>query len=192
MPLIWGANTEAQVVTSWRQLLMYIVKYVMKAEKPSDAFIRIANELLQKEGEDVPVRKLFSKLLMNSIDRDKSRAECFLIALIGEYVQYSQKFQWVNLNGNKQLKASVTSEDEPAMETVDWLHIYAEREENDQFKQLCTDYPSKFKWPYHPKLINLRTFVTFFTKKLESQDLYYLSCIFTNTKISDFKETQII
>ena len=101
---------------------------------------------------------------MNSIDREKSRAECFLIALIGEYVQYSQKFQWVNLNGNKQLKASVTSEDEPAMETVDWVHIYAEREENDQFKQLCTDYPSKFKWPYHPKLINLRTFVTFFTK----------------------------
>ena len=50
------------------------------------------------------------------------------------------------------------------METVDWLHIYAEREENDQFKQLCTDYPSKFKWPYHPKLINLRTFVTYFTK----------------------------
>ena len=164
MPLIWGANTEAQVVTSWRQLLMYIVKYVMKAEKPSDAFIRIANELLQKEGEDVPVRKVFSKLLMNSIDRDKSRAECFLIALIGEYVQYSQKFQWVNLNGNKQLKASVNSENEPAMETVDWLHIYAEREENDQFKQLCTDYPSKFKWPYHPKLINLRTFVTYFTK----------------------------
>ena len=74
MPLIWGANTEAQVVTSWRQLLMYIVKYVMKAEKPSDAFNRIAKELLQKEGEDVPVRKVFSRLLINSIDRDKSRA----------------------------------------------------------------------------------------------------------------------
>ena len=38
MPLIWGANTEAQIVTSWRQLLMYIHKYVLQAEKPSDAF----------------------------------------------------------------------------------------------------------------------------------------------------------
>ena len=83
MPLIWGANTEAQIVTSHRQLLMYIVKYVMKAEKPSDAFNRIAKDLLQKEGETIPTRKVFSKLLMNSIDRDKSCAECFLIAQVG-------------------------------------------------------------------------------------------------------------
>ena len=74
MPLIWGANTEAQIVTSWRQLLMYILKYVMKAEKPSDAFNRIGKELLQKEGVNMPVRKLFSRLLINSIDRDISRA----------------------------------------------------------------------------------------------------------------------
>ena len=165
MPLIWGANTEAQVVTSWRQLIMYIVKYVMKAEKPSDAFNRIAKELLQKEGEDVPVRKLFSRLLINALDRDKSRAECFLIVLIGEYVQYSQKFQWVNLNGNKHLKASVNSEDDSAMEAVDWVHIYAEREENENYKQLCNDYPSKFKWPYHPKFLSLRNFVTYFSTK---------------------------
>ena len=82
MPLIWGANTEAQVVTSWRQLIMYIVKYVMKAEKTSDAFDRIAKELLQKDGEDVPVRKLFSKLLMNSTDRDKSLPECFFLSTL--------------------------------------------------------------------------------------------------------------
>ena len=164
MPLIWGANTEAQVVTSWRQLIMYIVKYVMKAEKTSDAFDRIAKELLQKDGEDVPVRKLFSKLLMNSTDRDKSLPECFFILLFGEYVQYSQKFQWVNLNGNKRLKLNISSEDDSAMEADDWLHIYAEREENENYKQLCNDYPAKFKWPYHPQFINLRNFVTYFTK----------------------------
>ena len=104
MPLIWGANTEAQIVTSWRQLLMYILKYVMKAEKPSDAFNRIGKELLQKEGVNMPVRKLFSRLLINSIDRDISRAESFLILQGYEYVEYSQKFEWVNLNGTKHLK----------------------------------------------------------------------------------------
>ena len=104
MPLIWGANTEAQIVTSWRTLLMYILKYVMKAEKPSEAFNRIAKELLHKEGVDFPIRKVFSRLLINSIDRDKSRAECFLIAQGDEYVEYSQRFRWVNLNGTKHLK----------------------------------------------------------------------------------------
>ena len=162
MPLIWGANTEAQIVTSHRQLLMYILKYVMKAEKPSDAYNRIAKELLQKEGETVPTRKVFSKLLMNSIDRDKSRAECFLIAQVGEYVQYSKTFEWVNLNGTKRLKKNISSEDEFAMETTDWLHIYAERDENEHFIQMCNNYPETFTWECHPKNISLRQFVTKF------------------------------
>ena len=170
MPLIWGANTEAQVVTSWIQLIMYIVKYVMKAEKPSDAFKRIAKELLQKEGENVPTRKVFTSLLMNSIDRDISRAECALIIHYGEYVQYSQRFEWVNLNGTKRLKQNVLSEDDLAMETIDWLHIYAEREEHTHCIELCNNYPDNFKWHCHPNDISLRQFVTYFTKHWKLKD----------------------
>ena len=131
MPIIWGANTEAQVVTSWRKLIMYIVKYVMKAEKPSDAFNRIAKELLQKEGEDTPVRKLYSRLLINRLGTDKSRAECFLIAK-EDYVQYSKRYEWVNLNGSKRLKLKVLSEDDMALETTDRLYSYAERDQNEK------------------------------------------------------------
>ena len=170
MPIIWGANTEAQVVTSWRKLLMYIVKYVMKAEKPSDAFQRIAKELLQKEGEDTPARKLFSRLLINSLGTDKSRAECFLIALDGDYVQFSQRYEWVNLNGSKRLKLNVSSEDDLALETTDWLHIYAERDQNKNFIEICNIYPEKFKWKCHPNDISLRDFVTYFDKNWMVKD----------------------
>ena len=163
MPIIWGANTEAQIVNSWRKLLMYIVKYVMKAEKPSDAFNRITKELLQKEGEETPIRKVFSKLLINSIGTDKSRSECFLIAL-DEYVDFSQSSEWVNLSGSKRLKLNVSSEDEPAMETNDWLHIYAERDNNKGFNEICNNYPQKFTWSCHPKNISLRNFVANFNK----------------------------
>ena len=167
MLIIWGANTEAQIVTSHRILLMYIVKYVMKPEKPSDAFNRIAKELLLKEGENVPVRKVFSKLLMNSLDRDISRAESFLIAQGGEFVQYSRQPAWVNLHGSKRLKANISSEDDLAMEATDWLQLYAEREENENFITLCNNYPDTFTWDYHPMNISLREFVTSFTKKWE-------------------------
>ena len=104
MALVWGANTEAQLVLSWLKSLMYILKYVLKPEKPSEVFNRIAREILNKEGLEIPARKVFSRLLINSIDRDKSRAECFLIALGYEYVEYSQRFVWVSLNGSKHLK----------------------------------------------------------------------------------------
>ena len=51
---------------------MYILKYVMKSEKPSDAFNKIAKDLLNKEGENIPIRKVLSSLLMN-LFRDTSR-----------------------------------------------------------------------------------------------------------------------
>ena len=164
MPIIWGANTEAQVVTSWRKLLMYIVKYVMKAEKPSDAFNKIAKELLHKEGEDTPVRKIFSRLLINSVGTDKSRAECFLIALDGNYVQYSKPYEWINLNGNKRFKLNVSSEDDIVLETKDRLYLYAERDTNEHYIELCTNFENgKFEWSFHPKYISLRGFATYFT-----------------------------
>ena len=189
MPVIWRANTEAQVVTSWKKLLMYIVKYVMKAEKPSDAFHRITKELLQKEGEDTPVRKIFSKLLINSLGTDKSRAECFLIALDGDYVQYSQRYEWVNLNGSKRLKLNVSSEDDLALETTDWLHIYAERDENLNFMKLCNDYQEKkFKWKCHPKDISLRDFVTNFDKNWKIKDKITVP-IFSPTQKFNVKKT---
>ena len=102
---------------------------------------------------------------MNSVDRDISRAECFLIALYGEYVEYSKKFVWVNLNSPKRLKENVSSEHDNALETDDLIHIYAERDTNQNFIQLCNDYPHKFEWHCHPKHISLREFVAFFNKK---------------------------
>ena len=98
---------------------------------------------LQKEGEDTPARKVFSKLLINSLGTDKSRAECFLIALDGDYVEYSKSYEWVNLNGSKRLKLNVSSEDDLVLETTDWLHIYAERDENQSFRQFCNNYQEK-------------------------------------------------
>lgn len=51
------------------------------------------------------------------------------------------------------------------METIDWLHIYADRDESKEFIELCNNYEEgKFEWDYHPKYISLRNFVTFFKK----------------------------
>ena len=180
MPLIWRANTEAQVITSHHQLLMYIVKYVMKAEKSSDVFNRISKELLQKEGQHLQARKMFIKLLMNTINRDKSHAECFLIVQEGNFVEYSQSYVPVNLNGSKRLKDNISSENDGALEAIDWLtkyeqrdenvnykklcNDYAQRHENENYRKLCENYPKIFKFNCHPKNISLRNMVTYFTK----------------------------
>ena len=85
-------------------------------------------------------------------------------------VQYSKTFEWVNLNGTKRLKKNISSEDDIAMETTDWLHIYAERDENENFIQLCNNYPDTFTWETHPKNISLRQFVTNFKKNWEMKN----------------------
>ena len=49
------------------------------------------------------------------------------------------------------------------MEGTDWIHSYAEREKSKNFIKLCENYQNDiFVWPYHPKYISLRNFVTFF------------------------------
>ena len=49
------------------------------------------------------------------------------------------------------------------MECKDWLHIYADRDKSKDFIALCENYENgKFEWPFHPKYISLRNFVTFF------------------------------
>ena len=51
------------------------------------------------------------------------------------------------------------------MEADDWLHIYAERETNKGFIELCNAYQqNKFQWPHHPKHVSLREFVTNFSR----------------------------
>ena len=194
MPLIWRANTEAQVITSNHQLLMYIVKYVMKAEKSSEAFNKISKEILQKEGELFLARKMYGKLLMNSIDRDKSRAECFLIAIDGEYVEYSQSYVSVNLNGSKRLKDNISSENDEALDAgSDWLTKYEKRDENENYKKMCNDYiqrnenknyqklcdnyPHIFKFNCHPKNFSLRNMVTYFTKDWTVKKNLFFLCL---------------
>ena len=51
------------------------------------------------------------------------------------------------------------------METDDWLHVYAERDNTKEFIELCDAYQKGlFKWSHHPKDISLRFFVTYFKK----------------------------
>ena len=49
-----------------------------------------------------------------------------------------------------------------ALETVDRPHNYAERDQNENYKRLCRDYPDKFKYKLNPKDISLRYFVSDF------------------------------
>ena len=57
------------------------------------------------------------------------------------------------------------------MEAIEWVDIYAERDQSKEFTELCENYQrGTFEWDHHPKYISLRFFVTFFNKKWSLKD----------------------
>ena len=162
---VWRANIEAKAVTSWDQLVRYILKYTLKPEEKSTTLSAIFKQVLDKTAEEAPLRKVFQKILINTVsERDISRNEACLILHRDQYVKYSKSFRSVNLLGTKQILNSVEKDNEMAQDHTSWAELYSKRETNPGYIQLCANYGTTFHWRCHPKEISLREFVSNFNK----------------------------
>ena len=143
----------------------------MKSETQSEFFTNIAKAVTEKIDEDAPIRKAMQQTLLKSVgQRDMSVNECTLICHKMPYVEFSLDPRLVNLYGNKKMKDSAEGE-EILTESSNWQEAYWQRESNEGYKKLCSDYDSSeifrnnFPLQKHPKDISLREFVTNFTQK---------------------------
>ena len=165
--LVWRANIESKVVTSFPQLLKYILKYVLKPEEQSATLASILAKVSDKCDDDAPIKRVFQKLLMTTVsDRDVSRAECFQNIHGEEHVKYSKKFRTASLDGSRALNMEARQDSEPATKANNWVEVYAKREQSSEFKALCAAYEGgTFKWNRHPSEISLHEFMANFSLK---------------------------
>ena len=162
--VIWGANTDQKIITSYEQLLNYLLKYIMKNETQSDFFTSIAKTVIDKLDDEAPIRKSIQKILLNSVgQRDMSLNECMLICQDQDYVSYSKTKRTVNLRGSNIVKNNISTNDEGIVSKDNWQESYWQRESHPQYQQLCRDFPN-IDCPKHPSNISLREFVVDFTK----------------------------
>ena len=126
--IIWNANTDQKTITSYHQLLQYLLKYIMKAETPSEFFSKVATLITEKLDDDDPLNKVAQKVLMNALGkRDMSKSECFVIAHNLPYVKYSLTPRVVNLMGACKVKDQFTDGDESILDNSNWQEAYWNR-----------------------------------------------------------------
>ena len=64
---IWQANTDAQMIKNLKTALRYIMKYIMKNEKNSEAYNDVIRKILDNAGDDVDVKKLCQRILLKAL-----------------------------------------------------------------------------------------------------------------------------
>ena len=180
--LVWMANTDQKTITSYDQLLMYLLKYVMKPESQSDMFSDIARTVLSKVSDDTPLRKVVTKILNRNVgQRDMSVNECLLIIQGLPYVCYSKTPRYASLFGGTKVQTSVSSENVTIGNDDNWQEAYWKRDKNPNFIAMCKNYPTDFNWDKNPKDISLREFMKHFTKKWKVSKNAKVFPVFTPT-----------
>ena len=166
--IIWGANVDQKCIRSYQHVKDYLLKYVLKPEKISEFFTRLARVIGKKVDDDAPLNKIAQKVLMSCIgQRDMTSNECFLIAHGKPYVEFSHKARTANLKGSYAAKKKVRKETDLIQDDDNWQEAYWKREELDGYNTLCTDYEKGecLVLDKHPKYLSLREFMVLFSKK---------------------------
>lgn len=163
---VWRGNIDGQVIKSLAQLLEYVLKYMLKPEVSSEAFSNVVRGFIDNFTEDSPVRKLFGRVLMKTLnEHDYSRTEAFRIFSPHDYVMYSRKFRSVNVLGTRLVDTTTATDDRRAVQD-NLADKYWKREDSDDYKQLVDNYESgEVDYPRHPSDVSLYQFVSHFTDR---------------------------
>ena len=166
---LWGANCDQKCITSYHQVIKYLLKYVMKPEKQSKHFEALSKAITNKIDQDTPLKSCCQKILMSCIaERDMGTNECFLICQNLPYVIFSKTPRYANLKGSFKVKTKINKESDTIADSDNWQESYWTRETIEGYQILCSDFENGTKKVFkdkHPKDISLREFMTNFTKK---------------------------
>ena len=167
--LAWRANTNMQIVKSIKQLLDYVVKYMLKASTGSKSFENTVKDITEHQATDSRAASIFQKVLMRQIsEHDMPRTEAFRIVSGLPFVSYSREFRNVNLLGVRRVVTDTTQGqalDRRATQD-NFADVYWLRESRPEFLDLVQKYvEGSLVLPWHPREISLYNFVVYFDKK---------------------------
>jgi hypothetical protein len=156
----WRANNDAQLIESTRQLIAYILKYVMKAEVGSVTWNDLVKKVSADTAEDSHIRKLFGKVLMMSVtEHDYSRSECVRLFDKRPLVEMSRPFVSVNLFGTRQVNNdddNNTADHSRPSTKLNRADRFWARYDDPNFLALIADYESgEADLPRHPTDLSL-------------------------------------
>ena len=164
---VWRANIDMKLISSPKQLLRYILKYIMKPEPGSLAFNDIVRLLTAGSDDNTPVRKLFQKVLLKVVsEHDISKNECWKIISGFPYVEYSRPFRNINIAGSRRVNTGSAMEtgEEPAF-GKNHADIYWSREEDPNYQTLVEKFENgETSLVDHPANTSLYKFACAFTK----------------------------
>ena len=156
----WRANNDAQLIESTEQLIAYILKYVMKPEVGSVAFIDSVQKVAADTDENTPVRKYLSKVLMMTVnEHDYSKQECVRLFSEHPLVIMSRPFVSINVVGTRRVDTGDGGEEEddsrPSTKPTR-ADAYWARFEDPNFHELIGHYEAgEVELPRHPAQLSL-------------------------------------
>ena len=152
---LWGANCDQKCITSYHQVIKYLLKYVMKPEKQSKHFEALSKAITNKIDQDTPLKSCCQKILMSCIaERDMGTNECFLICQNLPYVELSKTPRYANLKGSFKVKTKINKESDTIADSDNWQESYWTRETIEGYQILCSDFEKGTKKVFkdkHPK-----------------------------------------
>ena len=174
----WRANTNLQIVRSIKQLLDYVVKYMLKASTGSKSFESTVKDITDQQESDTRASSIYQKILIRQIsEHDMLRTEAFRIVLGLPFVFYSREFRNVNLMGVRRVVTDAGQEqslDRRATQD-NFADIYWVRESKQEFLDLVHRFEEGLLiLPWHPREINLYYFVAHFDKKWRLNNKTYV------------------
>ena len=162
--IIWGGNTETRPVVSYKQVLNYLLGYIMKNEKASREYRDMQKMMIAEAQDDMPPRKLFSKLLNKTIgQRDISKQECFHILHGNPLVEFTANRYFININLLKTRVLNMEGEEYSRSGVEDHSDIYWRREDDPNFIRLKNAYEND-PTLLNPDDITLYEFACHYTK----------------------------
>jgi hypothetical protein len=161
---IWRGNTDQRMVESVKAVREYILKYVLKSEKNSPSFDEIVRTLTDDAPEELPLRKLFQKILMKTVaEHDMGLMEGFKIISGEPLVQYSHKFAYIGLTDTRKLQVDNNNEEAPATKN-NITDLYWARETDDNYLRFVDDW-SADTYDRDPADVSLYQYASHFDAK---------------------------
>ena len=158
---IWGANIEGRPVKNYKQLLAYVLKYMLKAEPNSEPFSSLAKAVVGAAKDDEPTRKAFQKILMKTIgEHDLSKQEAAHILQKHDFVEFSREFVSVNVMGTRRVRTPQTEDDRGSATEENVASQYWSREEQPKYKEALQKYEQTGRAGRDPRSVTLYEFAS--------------------------------
>ena len=183
----WGASMELQYCWSNESILLYLSKYISKAESVSEASKQLIYETFQKAADNGVVNFVQSIIRKTYVNRDYPLSEVAFHLANQKLFQYSRNFEFVSLLGDLPLTDNNCNDDDGEnngrwgryrVSQKDWVPAYQSRKENVTFTAMMREWaaaPDHQKpYPKDPATLSLFDFVAGFQHDWTPRETYVI------------------